>query len=74
MASLRTFANGAGVVVAPCGPGWGGRYGYAYKDCPNVTVCGFKSVTAAREDWAKATFGEHTAKALFKLLNHEETP
>lgn len=73
MKSLRQFANAAGVVVLPNGPGWGGRYGFRTKDDPDCMTCGFKSATAAREEWAKQTFGESAAKALFKLLNHVET-
>lgn len=67
--SLKWFADQAGVIVVPCGPGWGGRYGYTTKDCPNATTCGFKTKLEARQHWAEYTFGEAAAQALFKLLD-----
>ena len=68
MRSLRQFANEAGVQVVPCGPGWGGGWGFTTADCPNSTVCGFKTKREARRRWAEETFGEQAAQALFKLL------
>lgn len=66
--SLEEFAKQAGVALVDCGPGWGGRIGYRTRDYPNTTVCGFRSESSAYKEWARATFGENTAKALIKLL------
>ena len=66
--NLEQFAKKAGVTIVACGPGWGGRIGYTEKGHPNCTVCGFRTEQSAYKSWLKSTFGEHTAKALMKLL------
>lgn len=66
---LEQFAKEAGVTIVDCGPGWGGRVGYKMKDHPNSTYCGFRSAQSAYKHWLKGTFGEHTAKAVMKLLS-----
>lgn len=66
--NLEQFARNAGVELVECGPEWGGRIGYKTKDHPNCTVAGFRTESAAYKSWLKGTFGDHTAKAVMKLL------
>lgn len=66
--NLTQFAKNAGVELIECDPEWGGRIGYKEKDHQNCTVCGFRTEQAAYKSWIKSKFGEHTAKAVMKLL------
>jgi hypothetical protein len=66
--NLEQFAKSAGVTLIECDLEWGGRIGYKEKDFPNRAVCGFQNEQAAYKSWLKSTFGEHTAKAVMKLL------
>lgn len=67
--TLEEFAKKAGVKLILCGPGYGGKYGYITEDCPNSSVNGFRTEKSALKQWAKDTFGNKTAKALFSLLD-----
>jgi hypothetical protein len=66
--NLKQFADLAGVTVEPCGPGWGGRWGYKTPDAPNCMTCGFKTKQEARTRWISDTFGEHVSLAVLQLL------
>ena len=66
--TLKQFAEDAGVIVIPCGPGWGGKYGYKTRDCPGVTFNGYKTKQDAYRTWASDTFGEKAGEALTRLL------
>jgi len=66
--TLEEFAKQAGVVLVDCGSNWGGRIGYRTKDSPNCTFCGHRTEAAAYKSWLKGKFGDHTAKAVLKLL------
>jgi hypothetical protein len=66
--TLEEFAKDAGCVLVDCGPGWGGRIGYSTKDCPSSSVCGFKTKKSAYSRWLSDSFGEHTSKAILRLL------
>ncbi len=66
--SLEKFAKDAGVELVPCDKAWGGSIGYKMKDNPNVTYCGFRTEKSAYKHWLSSTFGEHTSKAILKLI------
>lgn len=70
--TLEEFAKKCGVIVSECGHGWGGRYGWATKDAPDSMVCGFRTHKSAYRSWMRETFGEGTAKAVYKLLEENE--
>ena len=66
--NLEQFAIAAGVEIIDCEAGWGGRIGYTEKDCPNSSVCGFRSKKQAYKRWLADAFGENTSKAIMQLL------
>jgi hypothetical protein len=66
--NLEQFAKVAGVEIIECDHEWGGLIGYKQKDHPNCKYCGFNTEQAAYKHWIKSNFGEHTAKAVMKLL------
>ena len=69
--NLKKFCDLAGCVVVLCGPGWGGKYGYSTKDCPQCMTCGFKTKREARKRFVMDTFGDYAGSAVFSLLEEE---
>lgn len=70
--TLEEFAKSAGVRLEECGPEWGGRIAYRIPDSPNCAWCGYRTEQAAYKAWLVGTFGEHTAKAVMKLLREKK--
>lgn len=65
---IKELALKAGVTIVECEPDWGGRIGYTDKDCPQTTICGFRTESAAYKHWYFSKFGESTGKALLKMM------
>ena len=70
--TLEEFAKKCGVIVSECGPGWGGRYGWATKDAPNSMICGCRTHQSAYKSWMRETFGADTAKTVYMILKENE--
>ena len=68
MTTIKDFAINAGVTVGRCDKEWGGTWSYSCLDSPDCSFCGFRSEQAAYKGWLKDSFGEHTSKAILKLL------
>ena len=74
--TLKELALLSGVSVERCDKEWGGTWAYKTADCPNSTMCGYRSESAVYKAWAEDTFGKTAFKTLAKLLketSHERT-
>lgn len=70
--TLRQLANRCGVRIVRRLTGWGGPIGYVTADSPQITICGFKTATEARQHWLADTFGEKVGAAVMELLNKDK--
>ena len=67
--NLKQFATKGGVVISPCGPGWGGRWQYTCDADFGIATCGFKTKTEAYDHWLECRFGPKLAEAIRELLD-----
>lgn len=70
--TLNEFAKESGVIIGRCDKSWGGTFSYTIFGQENVSFCGYKTENAALNGWLADTFGQHTVKAIKKLLKQSE--